>query len=308
MLALAPAARARRRSQAVERHGGQGHRLSAQAAERRWQLGQGRAATARRYRRRPDRPAADRQGRPRRSDGREGPEVHRIAHQSEGEKHIAGKDPRVQLQNYVTCVNVLALVSAKRDSYKAVIADAAKFLRNLQWDEGEGKNRQGRFLRRRRLRQQIAAGPVQHAVLPRRPEGGRRAQGRSGLQEGDRSSSAAARTSRARTTISRGPARSTTAASSTAPPAADRPRRRTSPDPRRRPARLRQHDLRRHQEPDLLRRLQGRSAHQEGVRVDSEELHAWTPTPACRKCGSTGACTTTITRWPSAWTRWASIR
>jgi squalene-hopene/tetraprenyl-beta-curcumene cyclase len=53
--------------------------------------------------------------------------------------HIAGKDPRVQLQNYVTCINVLALVSAKRDSYKAVVADASKFLRKLQWDEGEGK-------------------------------------------------------------------------------------------------------------------------------------------------------------------------
>jgi squalene-hopene/tetraprenyl-beta-curcumene cyclase len=53
--------------------------------------------------------------------------------------HIAGKDPRVQLQNYVTCVNVLALTSADRDSYKAVVADAAAFLRKLQWDEGEGR-------------------------------------------------------------------------------------------------------------------------------------------------------------------------
>ena len=56
------------------------------------------------------------------------------------ERHIAGQNPRVQLKNYVTCVNVLALVSAKRDSYKAVIADATKFLRTLQWDEGENKN------------------------------------------------------------------------------------------------------------------------------------------------------------------------
>jgi squalene-hopene/tetraprenyl-beta-curcumene cyclase len=54
--------------------------------------------------------------------------------------HIAGKDPKVQLQNYVTCVNVLALTSAERDSYKAVVADAANFLKKLQWDEGEGKN------------------------------------------------------------------------------------------------------------------------------------------------------------------------
>jgi len=53
--------------------------------------------------------------------------------------HIAGKDPKVQLQNYVTCVNVLALTAADRDSYKAVVNDAAKFLKNLQWDEANGK-------------------------------------------------------------------------------------------------------------------------------------------------------------------------
>jgi squalene-hopene/tetraprenyl-beta-curcumene cyclase len=56
------------------------------------------------------------------------------------ERHIAGQNPRMQLKNYVTCINVLALVSAKRESYKAVIADAAKFLRDLQWDEGEKKD------------------------------------------------------------------------------------------------------------------------------------------------------------------------
>jgi squalene-hopene/tetraprenyl-beta-curcumene cyclase len=55
--------------------------------------------------------------------------------------HIAGKDPKVQLQNYVTCVNVLALTSADRDSYKAVVADAANFLRKFQWDERAGKSR-----------------------------------------------------------------------------------------------------------------------------------------------------------------------
>jgi squalene-hopene/tetraprenyl-beta-curcumene cyclase len=59
--------------------------------------------------------------------------------------HIAGKDPKVQLQNYVTCVNVLALTSANRDSYKAVVADAAKFLKELQWDEGEGKSKSDDF-------------------------------------------------------------------------------------------------------------------------------------------------------------------
>jgi len=53
--------------------------------------------------------------------------------------HIAGKDPKVQLQNYVTSVNVLALTTADRDSYKAVVADAAKFLKKLQWDEANGQ-------------------------------------------------------------------------------------------------------------------------------------------------------------------------
>ncbi len=54
--------------------------------------------------------------------------------------HIAGKDPRVQLQNYVTSVNVMALVAANQaDKYAAVVGDAVKFLKKLQWDEDEGK-------------------------------------------------------------------------------------------------------------------------------------------------------------------------
>lgn len=53
--------------------------------------------------------------------------------------HIAGKSPRVQLQNYVTSVNVMALVAANRESYRPIIKDATKFLGQLQWDEGEEK-------------------------------------------------------------------------------------------------------------------------------------------------------------------------
>jgi squalene-hopene/tetraprenyl-beta-curcumene cyclase len=56
-------------------------------------------------------------------------------------KHIAGKDPKVQLQNYVTSINVMALSAAKKaDKYEAIIGNAVKFLKQLQWDEGEGKN------------------------------------------------------------------------------------------------------------------------------------------------------------------------
>jgi squalene-hopene/tetraprenyl-beta-curcumene cyclase len=55
------------------------------------------------------------------------------------EGHIAGQDPKNQLKNYVTSVNVMALSAANRDSYKTVIGDAVKFLKKLQWDDEEGK-------------------------------------------------------------------------------------------------------------------------------------------------------------------------
>jgi squalene-hopene/tetraprenyl-beta-curcumene cyclase len=55
------------------------------------------------------------------------------------EGHIAGQDPRNQLKNYVTSVNVMALGAARRDTYKAVIGDAVKYLKKLQWDDEEGK-------------------------------------------------------------------------------------------------------------------------------------------------------------------------
>ena len=56
-------------------------------------------------------------------------------------KHIAGNDSKVQLQNYVTSINVMALVEAKQEAkYKAVIGDAVDFLKKLQWDEDDGKD------------------------------------------------------------------------------------------------------------------------------------------------------------------------
>jgi squalene-hopene/tetraprenyl-beta-curcumene cyclase len=55
------------------------------------------------------------------------------------EGHIAGKDSNPHLVNYITSINVLALTAAGSDSYKAVIADAGKYLRRLQWDEGRDK-------------------------------------------------------------------------------------------------------------------------------------------------------------------------
>jgi squalene-hopene/tetraprenyl-beta-curcumene cyclase len=59
--------------------------------------------------------------------------------------HIAGRNPGLGLQNYVTCVNLMALVAADRDSYKSVIGDATRFLKKLQWDEDEGKARKDDF-------------------------------------------------------------------------------------------------------------------------------------------------------------------
>jgi squalene-hopene/tetraprenyl-beta-curcumene cyclase len=60
--------------------------------------------------------------------------------------HIAGKDPAPQLQNYVTSVNVLALLTANRaDKYKTIIGDAVKFLKKLQWDEEKGKTKADDF-------------------------------------------------------------------------------------------------------------------------------------------------------------------
>lgn len=62
-------------------------------------------------------------------------------------KHIAGKgDPKVQLHNYVTSINVMALSAANQsDKYKAVIGDAVEFLKQLQWDESEGKESKDTF-------------------------------------------------------------------------------------------------------------------------------------------------------------------
>lgn len=54
--------------------------------------------------------------------------------------HIAGKDAAMGLQNYVTSINVMALQAANRpEKYKAVVGDAVKFLKKLQWDDEEGK-------------------------------------------------------------------------------------------------------------------------------------------------------------------------
>jgi len=60
--------------------------------------------------------------------------------------HIAGPEATVQLQNYVTSVNVLALTTAKKpEKYKGIVGDGVNFLRKLQWDDEEGKDQKDDF-------------------------------------------------------------------------------------------------------------------------------------------------------------------
>ncbi len=56
------------------------------------------------------------------------------------EGHIAGAGSKVGLHNYVTSVNLIALQAADADKrYDTVVANAAAYLKKLQWDEGQGK-------------------------------------------------------------------------------------------------------------------------------------------------------------------------
>jgi squalene-hopene/tetraprenyl-beta-curcumene cyclase len=53
--------------------------------------------------------------------------------------HIAGDDAKATLINYTTSINIMALNAAdKGDKYKAAIKNAAKYLKEYQWDEGRG--------------------------------------------------------------------------------------------------------------------------------------------------------------------------
>ncbi len=54
--------------------------------------------------------------------------------------HIAGNDARAGLINYTTSINIMALDRAgKSDKYKGIIKNAAKYLKEYQWDEARGK-------------------------------------------------------------------------------------------------------------------------------------------------------------------------
>src|SRR5262249_43913115 len=56
--------------------------------------------------------------------------------------HIAGKDANAPLANYKTSINVMALVAANKDNkYKTTIANATKYLKEYQWDEARGKEK-----------------------------------------------------------------------------------------------------------------------------------------------------------------------
>jgi len=54
--------------------------------------------------------------------------------------HIAGDDAKATLINYTTSINIMALNAAgKDDKYKAVVANAVKYLKEYQWDDARGK-------------------------------------------------------------------------------------------------------------------------------------------------------------------------
>lgn len=54
--------------------------------------------------------------------------------------HIAGNDANAGLINYTTSINIMALNAAnKSEKYKGVIANAARYLKEYQWDEARGK-------------------------------------------------------------------------------------------------------------------------------------------------------------------------
>jgi squalene-hopene/tetraprenyl-beta-curcumene cyclase len=56
--------------------------------------------------------------------------------------HIAGDDAGASLINYTTSINIMALDAAnKGDKYKAAIKNATKYLKDYQWDEARGKNK-----------------------------------------------------------------------------------------------------------------------------------------------------------------------
>jgi squalene-hopene/tetraprenyl-beta-curcumene cyclase len=71
--------------------------------------------------------------------------IERLVNKTDG--HIAGANPTQGLKNYVTAVNAMALAAANDPGkYGEVLKDATRFLKMLQWDEGENISRSdGRF-------------------------------------------------------------------------------------------------------------------------------------------------------------------
>ena len=126
--------------------------------------------------------------------------------------------------NYATSIALMAFQEANQDGrYDGIIKGGQEFLKTMQWDESEGKGARRRLLRRGGLRrQQQPARPVEHRVHDRGPPRLGPARRRPRLCRRRWSSSRGARTSRASSTTSPGPARSTTAASFTPPPTAGR--------------------------------------------------------------------------------------
>ena len=171
------------------------------------------------------------------------------------------------------------------------------FLKSIQWGgEDQPAEKSNLRLWRSRLRQEQTARPVEHPVLYRCPEGGRRRTGRPGDAKRRWSSSPAARTWRARTTPPPSSAKHPDGSFYYTPAAGGNSAGRQGR--RRRPAQLRLDDLRRPEEHDLCRRQAGRPPRQGRREMVPDALRPRGATPAWAMRASS----TTITPSPRPWT------
>ena len=172
--------------------------------------------------------------------------------------------------NYETCLAIMCFTEANKDGrYTQVIKKAEAFVKQIQWDEGEGKDPSDPAYGGAGYGKQETARPVEHQLPDRRPKkhwqrgepGGDQASPdlRLALPEpGDRAQHHAVRRQepRRRLLLHAGSRR------------VEHGRR----NPGRRTAQLRLDDLRRAEEHDLRRRRAGRSPGQGGHRVASQTL------------------------------------
>ena len=84
-----------------------------------------------------------------------------------------------RLKNYETCVAIVAFKLANTDGrYDELLANADKYVRELQYGPARDKDPNRSLVRRRGLWRRRTARPVEHELLDRRLGGGRQRGGR----------------------------------------------------------------------------------------------------------------------------------